>query len=415
MDDNCEHPYNENERTQTMAEHTLLRKLEVLWGCPIFCTDESEKDIRGFGVFSENQNPLTESEELVHDLIQRAKELDVPAIIKVFDKIYFFCVRSDQEFYLSGPVCAEQLSYVEIHQFYKKYHMSVKEERHPDKMNLNRILNFVSFLYELLEGRDLQPDELMEKNNLIEEKEIREEDGTVRIELDKVDGAAYHHTYMEERYVMDCIRAGNVEEINERAAGLFEKAGTLSKNHFNDQRNLAIVTVTMATREAIAGGVSPADSYRLSDYLINQIDQCRRIEEITELNRRSLYKFTKLVADTKKTRNFSSYTEQCKDYISQNYHHKIYLEDIAEAIGISQGHLSRIFRRDMGMKIQEYILKFRVERAANLLKYSDATLSDISDYVCFNSQSHFGSVFKEYMKMTPGQYREKYKRKEFYT
>lgn len=65
---------------------------------------------------------------------------------------------------------------------------------------------------------------------------------------------------------MDCIREGNVEEINERASGLFEKAGILSKNRFNDQRNLAIVTTTMATREAIAGGVSPADAYRLSDY-----------------------------------------------------------------------------------------------------------------------------------------------------
>ena len=237
----------------------------------------------------------------------------------------------------------------------------------------------------------------------------------VRSELDKPDGTAYHHTYMEERYVMDCIREGNVEEINERASGLFEKAGILSKKHFNNQRNLAIVTTTMATREAIAGGVAPADAYRLSDYLINQIDQCQTMEEMIELNRRCLYKFTKLVADTKKTRNFSSYTEQCKDYISQNYHHKIYLEDIAEAIGISQGHLSRIFRQDTGEKIQDYILKFRVKRAANLLKYSDATLSEISDYVCFNSQSHFGSVFKEYMKMTPRQYREKYKRKEFYS
>ena len=398
-----------------MAEHTLLRKLEVLWGIPIFYADETGKDIRGIGVFSEKQNPLTVSGELVNALIHQAKEQDVPAICKVFGKIYFFCVQSGKVFYLSGPVCVEKLSYVEIHQFYKKYHMPAKEERHPNQMTLNRMLNFVSFLYELLEGKDIQPDKLMEKNNLIEEKEVREENDTVRIELDKPDGTACHHTYMEERYVMDCVREGNVEEINERASGLFEKAGILSKNRFNDQRNLAIVTTTMATREAIAGGVSPADAYRLSDYLINQIDRCQKIEEITELNRRSIYKFTKLVADTRKTRSFSSYTEQCKDYISQNYHHKIYMEDIAEAIGISQGHLSRVFRQDTGEKIQDYILKFRVKRAANLLKYSDATLSEISDYVCFNSQSHFGSVFKEYMKMTPGQYREKYKRKEFYS
>ena len=398
-----------------MAEYTLLRKLESLWGIPIFYADEAGGNIRSLGVFPEKQNPLTVSEELRRSLICQTKEKNVPTIYKVFDKIYFFCVQSGQDFYLSGPVCAEELSYVEIHQFYKKYHMSMKEERHPDKMTLNRMLNFVSFLYELLEGKDIQPDDLMEKNNLIEEKEVWEKGETVRIELDKSDAAAYHHTYMEERYVLDSIREGNVEEVNERATALLEKGGILSRKHFNHQRNQAIVTTTLATREAIAGGVSPADAYRLSDYFINQIDQCRTMEEMIELNQRCFYKFTKLVADTRKSRSFSSYTEQCKDYISQNYHHKIYMEDIAEAIGISQGHLSRIFRQDTGEKIQDYILKFRVKRAANLLKYSDATLSEISDYVCFNSQSHFGSVFKEYMKMTPGQYREKYKRKEFYS
>ena len=170
----------------------------------------------------------------------------------------------------------------------------------------------------------------------------------------------------------------------------------------------------MATREAIAGGVAPAEAYKLSDLLINQIDSCTKIEEVAELNRKSLYLFTKLVADTKLKPHLSNYTEQCKDYISKNYHHKIYLEDISEAIGVSQGHLSRVFKKDTGMKIQDYILKFRIERATNLLKYSDASLSEISDYVCFNSQSHFGSVFKEYMGMTPRQYREKNKQKEFY-
>ena len=398
-----------------MAEQTLLKKLEALWGVPVFYTDGSEKNVHGLGIFSEKQNPLTTSGELVRMLVDKAKEQNVPVICKISGKIYFFCIRRGEEFFLSGPVCAEQLSYVEIHRLYKKYHMSTREERHPDRMSLSRMLNFVSFFHELLNGEDIQPDELMEKNDLIEEKEIREENDTVRIDLEKPAGTVYHHTYMEERYVMDCIREGNVEEINQRAGGLLEKAGILSKNRFNDQRNLAIVTVTMATREAIAGGVPPADAYRLSDYLINQIDQCEKLEEITELNRRALYKFTKLVSDARKDRKFSSYTEQCKDYISQNYHHKIYLEDSAEAIGISQGHLSRIFRQDTGMKIQDYILKFRVQRAANLLKYSDVSLSEISDYVCFNSQSHFGSVFKEYMKMTPRQYREKYKRKEFYS
>lgn len=309
----------------------------------------------------------------------------------------------------------EQLSYVEIHQFYKDCHMSIQDERHPVKMNLTKLLSFVSFFYELLEKKDIEAEKLMQTNNLVDKIEFEEELDFAQVNIDNQEELSYHHTYMEERYVMDTIREGNVTAINERATALFEKAGVLSKNKFNDQRNLAIVAITMATREAIAGGVSPAEAYKLSDLLINKIDSCTKIEEIVELNRKCLYKFTKMVADTKNRPNLSNYTEQCKDYISKNYHHKIYLEDIAEAIGVSQGHLSRVFKKDTGMKIQDYILKFRVERATNLLKYSDASISEISDYVCFNSQSHFGSVFKHYMGMTPKQYREKNKQKEFYS
>ena len=63
-----------------MAEHTLLRKLESLWGIPIFYADEAGGNIRRLGVFSEKQNPLTVSEELRRSLICQTKEKNVPII-----------------------------------------------------------------------------------------------------------------------------------------------------------------------------------------------------------------------------------------------------------------------------------------------------------------------------------------------
>ena len=66
-----------------MAEHTLLRKLESLWGVPIFYADETGENIQSLGVFSEKQNPLTVSEELRRSLICQVKEQNVPAICKI--------------------------------------------------------------------------------------------------------------------------------------------------------------------------------------------------------------------------------------------------------------------------------------------------------------------------------------------
>lgn len=80
-----------------MAEHTLLRKLESLWGVPIFYADETGENIQSLGVFSEKQNPLTVSEELRRSLICQAKEQNVPAICKISGKIYFFCIQSGEK------------------------------------------------------------------------------------------------------------------------------------------------------------------------------------------------------------------------------------------------------------------------------------------------------------------------------
>ena len=88
-----------NGREWNMEEQTLLRKLEALWGVPIFYTDGSGKDVKGVGIFSEKQNPLTASGELMQSLISRAKEQEIPVIHKVFGKIYFFCIQAGSCFF----------------------------------------------------------------------------------------------------------------------------------------------------------------------------------------------------------------------------------------------------------------------------------------------------------------------------
>ena len=112
-------------------------------------------------------------------------------------------------------------------------------------------------------------------------------------------------------------------------------------------------------------------------------------------------------------KHISSYVEQCKDYVAKHYREKIYLDEIAEILGVSSSYLSRLFRKETGTCLQDYITEFRVERAANLLIYSKEPLPRIAEYVNFPSQSYFGKIFKKYKQMTPGKYRELHKPREF--
>ena len=370
------------------------------WDCE---TDE----ISCYGVLAEQSNPLILSEELRELLKNRIMNQKTPVIYQDENKVIFCGMREKMtKMLLLGPICIEDMSYVEIHRYCKAY--QIENEQCPPKLKLQNLLALLELLSYIKIEEKYEDEEILDANGLIEKQEIGLE-ADVRIDTEDI----YHHTYQEEVKTMDYIREGNLEEVVGAVELLASTAGKLSENEIRNERNLGICSITLATRAAIEGGAAPAKAYKLSDLYINKIDQCKRMTEIFEYRKRSLYDFAKLVVEEREKRANSRYTEQCKEYIRKYYHQKICIPDIAEALGVSESHLSRIFKKETGESIQKYSMHMRIERAENLLKYSEASLTEISEYLCFSSQSHFGKVFKVYKNMTPKQYRDYYKSPEF--
>lgn len=385
----------------------LYTKISIMTNIKIFEWDCETDEISCYGVLAEQSNPLILSEELRELLKNRIMNQKTPVIYQDENKVIFCGMREKMtKMLLLGPICIEDMSYVEIHRYCKAY--QIENEQCPPKLKLQNLLALLELLSYIKIEEKYEDEEILDANGLIEKQEIGLE-ADVRIDIEDI----YHHTYQEEVKTMDYIREGNLEEVVGAVELLASTAGKLSENEFRNERNLGICSITLATRAAIEGGAAPAKAYKLSDLYINKIDQCKRMTEIFEYRKRSLYDFAKLVVEEREKRANSRYTEQCKEYIRKYYHQKICIPDIAEALGVSESHLSRIFKKETGESIQKYSMHMRIERAENLLKYSEASLTEISEYLCFSSQSHFGKVFKVYKNMTPKQYRDYYKSPEF--
>ena len=58
------------------------------------------------------------------------------------------------------------------------------------------------------------------------------------------------------------------------------------------------------------------------------------------------------------------------------------------------------------MNIGAFITQSKLREAQSLLKYSDMTIAEISNYLCFSSQSYFQNVFKNECGITPAKYRK---------
>lgn len=93
------------------------------------------------------------------------------------------------------------------------------------------------------------------------------------------------------------------------------------------------------------------------------------------------------------------------DYLHDRFNQSFQLADLAAAVGVHPVHLSRVFRIHYGMTFGEYVRRLRVDWAKQQLATSPNSLAHVAQAAGFADQSHFTRVFKEFMGLTPGQYR----------
>jgi len=219
--------------------------------------------------------------------------------------------------------------------------------------------------------------------------------------IDRDDNDKSVKSYEHDRTYMQQIKNGDVEAI------LLNRK--LPKNDLpTSYKQLEYFTcsaITLASYAAIEGGLSPARAYAMCDLYFQKLELCKNTSEIKQIYDDVELTFAQQVHLINLERVNTSYVEKCKLFIDQNLHIPFTLDDVATALSINKSYLSRRFAQEAGIRIMEYTRQKRIQTAAYMLKYSDKTISAISENLCFSTQSHFGNLFKQIMGMTPLKYR----------
>ena len=100
--------------------------------------------------------------------------------------------------------------------------------------------------------------------------------------------------------------------------------------------------------------------------------------------------------------------ESLLNYINSNYFTKSPLQDFAKNEYYSLAYISRLFKKEVGITIQEYILQTRINVACYLLSNTDLKIENIAAKVGYNDSKFFTKTFKTHTKYTPREYRKKY-------
>ncbi len=100
-------------------------------------------------------------------------------------------------------------------------------------------------------------------------------------------------------------------------------------------------------------------------------------------------------------------TRQAMAYIHEHYRDPISREDIARHIGVSEGYLSRCFTQETGLSLIQYLTRYRIQQARQLLVSSDMTVTEIALEVGFSDSNYFSRVFRREVGVSPLTYRRR--------
>ena len=218
------------------------------------------------------------------------------------------------------------------------------------------------------------------------------------------------HDYHTEFREYNRIKNGDVEGARERfkiaRKKLLEGRGVLSENPLRNMVYHLVVSAAVISRMCIDGGLDLDTAYTLSDIYIRKADEAKDVEEVLDLIADMQIDYATRMKELKKKTAISIHVHRSIDYIYDNLHKPITVNELAERQGLSPGYFSRLFVKEMGMNVNQFINESKIKTAQNMLSYSDFSILDIALSLGYSSQSAFSASFKKITGISPKAYRD---------
>lgn len=204
---------------------------------------------------------------------------------------------------------------------------------------------------------------------------------------------------------MNIIQSGDLKKLEKfMSSGDSDIILGYSNTKFGNERAFAERVLALSSIAAINGGVDCTVVYsiifRFQSIIESETDSLMLIKLAYDI----LQEFCKVVA--------FQYYKKCQSpvllpvlrYIHSNLNSKITIESVAEKLNTNANYLSQLFKKEIGEPFTDYALKTKIEFAKHLMQTTEKSISEISEYLAFSSQSHFANTFKKYECITPKQY-----------
>ena len=217
---------------------------------------------------------------------------------------------------------------------------------------------------------------------------------------------AFHDEMGRYNYVVEG-NVGELKKLFERPRSEFNKGkGQLSDDPVRNVIYHLVVGVAVIARMCVDAGMDLNVAYTLSDIYIKRGDKCRTVDEVLDIMEEFQLDFARRMKEIRKGSAVSLHVKRCTDYIYEHLHENVTLEQLAKREKLNPSYLSKMFSKELGVGIKDYIIGAKINTAKNILRYSEFSILDISISLGYSSQSAFTAAFRKLTGMTPKKYRD---------
>jgi YesN/AraC family two-component response regulator len=181
---------------------------------------------------------------------------------------------------------------------------------------------------------------------------------------------------------------------------------TRGRDQLRTLKNLTFVFNTLLRKAIEFGGVHPVHIHKISERFAISIERAKTAEEIFGLRARMVDDYCAL-SRIRPGNGFGPTVSRCVEYIKLMYADRIDVDTLSMVAHVSKSYLCRLFKKETGSTIVDFINRCRIDEAKRLLLVNAGDLSQIALSVGFDDAKYFSRVFKKLEGVAPSSFRDR--------
>ncbi len=233
---------------------------------------------------------------------------------------------------------------------------------------------------------------------------------TVEPSNQEISKTEFHGRAVYEELLLHLIREGNLnyQSVLDDSPLNYGRTGMLAQgDSLRQTKNQSIAAATLYSRAAVQGGLSRELSFSLANQYIRALEETSSIPEALDVYHHMLDDFVHRVHDCRQKEVSSLLIRNCIDIIEHHIHEPLSIKWISEQVNYSDYYLSKLFKKEMGISIGDYVKRKKIGYAKILLLDTNRSIQDIAEDLSFSTSSRFTETFRKITGIPPKEYRKR--------